>query len=179
MSAKTKILVVKMRELIYTAIFLALIILLIVLLVAMFSSDDAGESEHAGENTGQEAVLSEDAPADETGTEENQTGSARTQTARYTAGVYTVPVTLGDSAVDVEVIVDESRINSIRLVNLSESITAMYPLVSPSLDEIAAQVCERQSLENITCPENNKYTSQLLLNAIAQALQNASKMPET
>ena len=48
MSAKTKILVVKMRELIYTAIFLALIILLIVLLVAMFSSDDAGEPERAG-----------------------------------------------------------------------------------------------------------------------------------
>ena len=70
MSAKTKILVVKMRELIYTAIFLALIILLIVLLVAMFSSDDAGEPERAGKNTGQEAVLSEDAPADETGTEE-------------------------------------------------------------------------------------------------------------
>ena len=168
-----------MRELIYTAIFLALIILLIVLLVAMFSSDDAGEPERAGKNTGQEAVLSRTRRQMRPAQKKIRPVPPRTQTARYTAGVYTVPVTLGDSAVDVEVIVDESRINSIRLVNLSESITAMYPLVSPSLDEIAAQVCERQSLENITCPENNKYTSQLLLNAIAQALQNASKMPET
>ena len=38
MSAKTKIMVVKMRELIYTIIFLALIILLIILLVFMFTS---------------------------------------------------------------------------------------------------------------------------------------------
>lgn len=146
--------VIKMRELIYTAIFLVLIILLIILLIFMFRPK------------------SEDKTSSLQQTEAKETSTA-TETAQYIAGIYTTPITLGASSVDVEVVVDENHINSIRLVNLSETATAMYPLVSPSLDKIAAQVCEKQSLENITCPESNKYTSQMLLNAISQALKNA------
>jgi len=141
-----------MREIIYTAIFLVLILLLAVLLIFMFTSKS--------ENPQAPRVSS-------------QQPSTELDTAQYIAGVYTTPITLGDSTVDVEVVVDENHINSIRLVNLSETATAMYPLVSPSLKDLAAQICEKQSLENITCPENNKYTSQMLLNAIAQALETA------
>lgn len=155
MSAKTKIMVVKMREIIYTILFLALAVLLIVLLVRMFASDSSGQTNSASESNVQAAAYTEDA--------------------QYIAGVYTTPVTLGDSTVDVEVIVDENHINAIRLVNLSETTTAMYPLVSPSLDTIAQQICQNQSLENITCPESNKYTAQVLLNAISQALRQASR----
>lgn len=152
MSSKTKIMVVKMREIIYTFIFLVLIILLVVLLIFMFTSKSKNS---------------------QTSRVQNEQSSPEPDTAQYIAGVYTTPITLGDSTVDVEVVVDENHINSIRLVNLSETATAMYPLVSPSLDDLAAQICEKQSLENITCPENNKYTSQMLLNAIAQALETA------
>ena len=70
--------------------------------------------------------------------------------------------------------VDQNHINAIRLVNLSESTAAAFPLVSPSLDHITSQILEKQSLEDITCPRENKYTSQLLLSAIAQALERAS-----
>lgn len=185
MSSKTKIMVVKMRELIYTAIFLALIVLLIILLVNMFTVRSPEEIASQFQNSTQEDTSAagsgqtDAAQTDAGQANSSQTDTASTESAQYIAGVYTTPVTLGDSAVDVEVIVDENRINSISLVNLSETITAMYPLVSPSLEEIASQICETQSLENITCPEDNKYTSQLLLNAIAQALQTAKKMPET
>ena len=152
MSSKTKIMVVKMREIIYTIIFLALILLLILLLIFMFTSKSDNQ---------QASALSSEQPATEP------------DTAQYIAGIYTTPITLGDSSVDVEVIVDENHINSIRLVNLSETATAMYPLVSPSLEDLSQQICQKQSLENITCPESNKYTAQMLLNAIAQALENA------
>lgn len=155
MSSKTKIMVVKMREIIYTVIFLALAVLLIVLLVRMFTSDSSHQTNSAPETNAKTASYSD--------------------SAQYIAGVYTTPVTLGDATVDVEVIVDENHINSIRLVNLSETITAMYPLVSPSLDTIAQQICQNQSLENITCPESNKYTAQILLNAVSQALQQAER----
>lgn len=154
MSAKTKIMVIKMRELIYTAIFLGLIILLVVLLVLMFRPKFQNQK----------------ASSQQTETKEQ---SSESDTAQYIAGIYTTPITLGASSVDVEVVVDENHINSIRLVNLSESTTAMYPLVSPALDEISSQICEKQSLENITCPESNKYTSQMLLNAVSQALETA------
>lgn len=205
MSSKTKIMVVKMREIIYTAIFLALIVLLVVLLVMMFSSrseeeivsqfQNGTQTDASGSGTSQTDAPQTDSSqtgtsqtdttqagtsqTDTSGRDRSLSGTASSSSAQYIAGVYTTPVTLGDSAVDVEVVVDENRINSIRLVNLSESITAMYPLVSPSLDEIAAQICETQSLENITCPEDNKYTSQLLLNAVAQALQNARRPAQT
>ena len=152
MSAKTKIMVVKMRELIYTIIFLALIILLIILLVFMFTSRSEKQTSPVLDTEQTTTVVFTD---------------------QEIAGIYTTPITLGDSSVDVEVTVDENHINAIRLVNLSESTTAMYPLVSPSLEEIATQIIQKQSLENITCPENNKYTAQILLNAIAQALSNA------
>ncbi|MFR3320119.1 MAG: hypothetical protein ACLTSZ_01840 [Lachnospiraceae bacterium] len=49
--------------------------------------------------------------------------------------------------------VDASEIRAIRLVNLSEAITASYPLVSPSLEKIAAQILETQSLDGISVPQ--------------------------
>ena len=49
-------------------------------------------------------------------------------------GVYTSPITLNDNTFDVEVTVDEDHINSISLKNLSETTTAMYPLMEPALE---------------------------------------------
>ena len=141
MSAKTKILVFRMREIIYTAIFAVLGIILLVLLFFMFL------------------------PAAE---ETSDKGSASAP--KYIAGVFPSPVSLNGSSVDVEVVVDENHINSIRLVNLNDTVATMYPLVSPTLDSIASQVCQSQSLENITYPSDSKYTSQMLLDAISEAL---------
>ena len=69
---------------------------------------------------------------------------------------------------------DSSDILSIRLVNLSQTVTAMYPLVEPCMDTLAKQICEKQSLEGVTYPDENRYTSQLLLQAIDAALQKAA-----
>lgn len=72
-----------------------------------------------------------------------------------------------------EAIVDESNINSIRLVNKSEMVTTMYPLIEPSFDDIVEQIYEKQSVEDITYKDDNKYTSMLLLDAIDAALDKA------
>lgn len=153
MSSKPKIVVVKMREIIYTLLLLFLVVLLIVCMVLMFT-------KKTGSKTAQSTQ------AQDQRTPETTSG----QEASYTAGIYTTPVTLGDSTVDVEVTVDQNHINGIRLVNLSEATAAAYPLVSPSLEHIASQILEKQKLEDITCPQENKYTSQLLLSAISDAL---------
>ena len=65
---------------------------------------------------------------------------------------------------------ENSRISSIRLVNLDDSVSAMYPLVQPAVEDLAEQIYETQSLENIQLSEDSPYTSQLLLNAIVEAL---------
>ncbi|MDD6325116.1 MAG: hypothetical protein PUA72_05945 [Lachnospiraceae bacterium] len=154
MSTSPKIVVLKTREILYTLILLFLAILLIVCLILMFApKKDASET----------ATL----PS-------GHAGSESSRTAAYVPGIYTAPVTLGEDTMNVEVTVDTNEIQSIRLVNLSEATAASYPLVSPSLEEIAAQILEKQSLDDITCPAENRYTAQLLLLAISDALATAA-----
>lgn len=141
MSSKTKIVVLHMKEIIYTAVFAVLGILLICLLFFMFSS---GDKKH-------------------TKTSKN-----------YTPGIYTSTVTLNNTDLEVEVCVEKSGIQSIRLSNLDESVTTMYPLIQPMIEELSEQICDSQSLDNIELSKDNPYTSQILLNAIEDALKKAA-----
>ena len=152
MSAKTKIVVLHMKELIYTGIFVALGILFIVLLIIMFFPD----KEEGMSSTG-------DATTEDTGTPE----------VSYIPGVYTTSLVLSDHTIDVEVAVDKDSINSIRLVNLDEAVTTMYPLIEPVFDSLTQQIYEKQSLEEITYENENKYTALVLLNAIQNSLNKA------
>ena len=148
MSSKTRIVVLHLKELIYTGIFAVLGILFLLLLIIMFLP---GKSQTP---------------------EDGEAGSDR-----FVPGKYTTSVILGNSSVDVEVVVDANNINSIRLVNLDEAVTTMYPLMEPALNDLAVQICEQQSLEDISYSEDNKYTSQVLLEAISSALEKAEVTP--
>lgn len=141
MSSKTKIVVLHMKEIIYTTVFVILGILLILLLVFMFAP--WGKKENVTEQ-------------------------------KYAPGVYTSTLTLNSTALEVEVTVDESHINSIRFANLDDSVTTMFPLIQPTLEEIADQVYEQQSLDNIVFSDDNPYTSQVITNAISEALNKAA-----
>ena len=93
---------------------------------------------------------------------------------QYVAGVYTsLSIELNDNTFDVQVTVDSDHINSIELINLSESATAMYPLMEPTLDALAEQIYQKQSTEGNTYEDDNKYTSMLLLEVIKTALSKA------
>lgn len=146
MSAKTKIVVLHMKELIYTGIFAALGILFIVLLIMMFLP-------------GKKEAATDDTPV--------------TTDSIYIPGIYTTELILGGQSVDVEVIVEKDCISSIRLVNLSESITTMYPLLEPTLDTICNQVYETQSLDEISYTADSKYTTLVLIEAIRSSLDKA------
>lgn len=143
MSSKTKIVVLRMKELIYTGIFVALGILLILLLVFMF----APKSEKK----------------DTTNTSD-----------QYIPGVYTSSIMLNGNAVDIAVTVDKASITSIQMVNTNEMVATMYPLMEPALENLSEQILSSQSLENITYPEENQYTSIVILDAIDRALNKAA-----
>lgn len=147
MSSKTKIVVLHVKELIYTGILAVLGILFIVLLIIMFLPKE----------------------------EKPETMPAMTQTTSnsYVPGVYTTSLILNDNVVEIEVTVDERNINSIRLVNLDEAVTTMYPLIQPSFEELANQIIQNQSLDGITYSDDSKYTSMILLNAITASLEKA------
>lgn len=149
MSAKTKIVVLHMKELIYTAIFAVLGILFVVLLVMMFLPDK------------------EESPAPE---ESSSAGS----TSLYIPGIYSTELVLGNQTIDVEVVVDRNSISAIRMVNLNDAVTTMYPLLEPAFTSICSQVYELQTLEGVTYSSESKYTSLVLLEAIQNSLDKAA-----
>ena len=69
---------------------------------------------------------------------------------------------------------DSTRINSIRFSNLDETVTTMFPLIQPAIEDIAEQVYETQSLDDISLSEDAPYTSQIILDAIKEAAGKAA-----
>ena len=99
----------------------------------------------------------------------------RQQTDRqYTPGIYTSTLTLNNTNLEVEVAVDQNRINSIRFSNLDETVTAMFPLIQPAIEEIAEQIYDSQSLDDIALPEDTPYTSRIILDAVRDAVEKAA-----
>ena len=92
---------------------------------------------------------------------------------KYVAVVYTSTIQFNDSTIDVQVAVDENRINSVSLVNLDETVTTMYPLMEPAVENLSEQIVSKQSTENISYSEENQYTSMVILNAVNDALKKA------
>ncbi len=143
MSSKTKIWVLKLKEIISTVIFVVLGIILIILLFLIFTGKSKKEKEATNAHT-------------------------------YSPGVYTASIVLATNPVELAVTVDEDQIKSIDIINSSESVETMYPLISSSLESIAAQVIQNNSTENITYTQDNRYTSIVLINSINSALLKAS-----
>ena len=149
MSGKTKIVVLKLKELICAGIFLVLGILAIIFLAITFTNKDETSSP---------------APQD--------------SSAIYVPGTYTTAMVLNGSNVELAVTVDETAILSIELQNMDETVSVMYPLMEPALEELASQIMENQSIESIQYSSDNLYTSTILLNAITSSL-NQAKIADT
>lgn len=140
MGMKTKIVVIRKKDLILYGAIIAATLILFALALSFFG----GNSESLE-------------PAEETMT--------------YNPGVYTSTVMLNDTAMDVEVVVDENNINSISLKTLDDSIETSFPLVKPAMEDLSKQILKTQSVDAVTYPTDNQYTSMILHNAIKSALE--------
>lgn len=141
MSSKTKIVVLRMKEVIYTGIFIGLALLLLILCFIMFR------------------------PAKK----------ASSSASLYIPGLYSASLTLGNEQVNVEVTVDSDQILDVSLVHLNEAVATMYPLMQPSMEELAPQILDTQSTKNLTFPESSRYTCSALLKAVDTALLKARR----
>lgn len=139
--AKTKIVVIQLKEIIYTVIFAALGILLILLLIFMFS---------------------------------DKKDKAEPTLNQYIPGKWTSSITLNDTAINLEVVVDKNHINKVDIVNIDDTITTMFPLVEPSLESIASQLYDGVPIDQVELTKDSKYTQTLLIDAIKTALAKAS-----
>ena len=169
MSANTKIVVLRRKELLYTGIFAALGVLFIILLLmlllpgkdtdASYGTPDSPDSTAATEMPDNVADVSTGAVAD--------TGNT------YIPGIYTTELILGSETANVEVIVNDHAITSVSLADPSETLTTMYPLLEPTMESLNDQLCEMQDPSQVTYSAETRYTSLVLLEAVKASLEKA------
>jgi uncharacterized protein with FMN-binding domain len=146
--------VLRSKELIYAIIFLVLSVLILIAALSIFSKKDSTDDE-----TSDTAISS----------------SSDITESLYVPGIYSSTVSLGNVNMELYVAVDYDHINSITMSNLDETVETLYPLMSPTLSDLSATIIADQSTDNITYPDENRYTSMLLMQAINEALDKAKK----
>ena len=103
----------------------------------------------------------------------NDSGSSSGNARMTSTDVYTASIMLDGNPVDIKVTLDKNNINNIELVNLSDSVTTMYPMLNDNFEEIASAVKINGSTQNITYSADSKYTSSMILSGIKNALDKA------
>ena len=137
----TKILVFRLKQIVYTALFVALGVILIILLIFMLTKNK----------------------------------NESTPTFEYIPGVYTSSFLLDNQPVGIELVVDSNHINSISLIDVSDSTKSLYPILETAMENIENQMLLDGAIETLQIQTEYKHTSALLLDAINEALAKAQK----
>lgn len=172
MSSNTKIVVLHSKELIYATALIIISILIIIVALSLFApgttqtSNNTNTTEISTENASDEIMT-------DTDTASVNSLPATSASAVYMPGLYSSMVQLGNSNIELQIAVDSNHINSITLMNLDEAVSAMYPLVEPTLEELSTAIITNQSLDNIEYTSEQRYTSLLLMQAISTTLDKA------
>lgn len=143
--SRTKIIILQMKEIIYTAIFIGLGLLLVLLLLLMF---------HPGKEKDTDFLPS-------------------TSEALYTPGIYTTELELGSHTVNLEVLLDSDHISGVQLSTLDETVTTMYPLLEPVIENISSQLSSGMMLENVVLSSESQYTQMIILQAVDEIIKKA------
>ena len=187
MSANTKIVVLRRKELLYTGIFAALGVLFVILLLMLLLPGKAADTSGTPDSPDSTAeTVMPDNVADlgripqSAQTEDVSTGAVADTGNTYTPGIYTTELILGSETVNVEVIVNAHAITSLSMADPDETLTTMYPLLEPTMDSLSEQICETQDLSQVTYSAETRYTSLVLLEAVKASLEKAkpSATPE-
>lgn len=194
MSANTKIVVLRRKELLYTGIFAALgvlfVILLLMLLLPGKDADTSSGAPDSPDSTAETAMpdnvadlgrssqfsdaedVSTGASADTGAVLDSASGPVDTDNT-YIPGIYTTELILGSETANVEVIVNDHAITSVSLADPSETLTTMYPLLEPTMESLNDQLCEMQDPSQVTYSAETRYTSLVLLEAVKASLEKA------
>lgn len=163
MSSKTKIFVLKSRNLIWTAVIVVIVILLAVLLASALHLDKNQSRSFPKDMTESASSIVSSQSFSDT--------ESFTLSGSYIPGRYAASVVLGGDTVDIVVCVDKNHINSIRAHNLAQSVATLYPLVPSVLQSLESQILSSQSLQGVTYSDSSQYTASLLIDAITRALK--------
>ena len=148
--SKTKIVVLRMKEVVYTAVFVGLGILLLIVLFFMFGRQNSPKSESTQSNISNES-------------------STYKNDAVYRAGIYESQFVIGENTINLEVALDEEQVKSVKVKNLDESVETMYPLMKSAVKDVSKQLSSGVSIE-VVLSKNSMYTEKLVLDAVKTVL---------
>lgn len=149
--SKTKIVVLRMKEVVYTAVFVGLGILLLIVLFFMFGRQNSPKSESTQSNISNESSTYKN---DEV----------------YRAGIYESQFVIGENTINLEVALDEEQVKSVKVKNLDESVETMYPLMKSAVKDVSKQLSSGVSIDEVVLSKNSMYTEKLVLDAVKTVL---------
>lgn len=167
MNSQTKIVVIRMKWLII-AVIAAIVLIAGIVLYFNMGKNDSGSSSGNARTTSTNVKSAAD-----TDSSDVRNSTYKNSPVTYTPGVYTASIMLDGNPVDIKVTLDKNNINNIELVNLSDSVTTMYPMLNDNFEEIASAVKINGITQNITYSADSKYTSSMILSGIKAALDKA------
>ena len=128
--SKTKIVVLRMKEVVYTAVFVGIGVLLLIVLFFMFGRQNSPKSEST-----QSTI--------------NNESSTYKNDAIYRAGIYESQFVIGEKTINLEVALDEEQVNSVKVKNLDESVETMYPLMNSADKDESKQLSAGVSIDEV------------------------------
>ncbi len=149
--SKTKIVVLRMKEVVYTAVFVGIGILLLIVLFFMFGRQNSPKSESTQSNISNES-------------------STYKNDAVYRAGIYESQFVIGENTINLEVALDEEQVKSVKVKNLDESVETMYPLMKSAVNDVSKQLSSGVSIDEVVLSKNSMYTEKLVLDAVKTVL---------
>ena len=148
--AKTKIVVLQVKKIVYTGIFIAIGVIILAVLLAMFLPKSSSKNTNVSNMTD-------------------------TPDKKYDAGIYTKEIEIGDSTVNLELALDENQVKSLELVNLEESVETMYPLMKPTVEKLSEELAAGTDIKKIELSEDAKYTEKMLVESVETMLEEHKK----
>lgn len=91
----------------------------------------------------------------------------------YAPGIYSSTLTLDNGLIELEIITDKKQIKSAKIKNIDDDVKSMYPLMETAMKEIEFQLQSGTPLNQISYPQDSKYTYLILLDILNQTLTKA------
>ncbi len=190
MSSKTRLYVIKSKELIYTTLFVVVALVLVILMVCMFLPDKNNkkssnkntnptisnpQSETTSDITSPTIpnVQSETTSDITSPTIPNVQSEATSEVFSYTPGIYSSDIILGGYYVNLSLTIDNDRIKSVELKNLTEAVSTMYPLIEPAMSDIEKELLSSGSIKKLSYSGDNQYTYSILADTVNSLLDQA------
>lgn len=185
MSSKTRLYVIKSKELIYTTLFVVVALVLVILMVCMFLPDKNNKNTNPTiPNVQSETVTDITSPTipnvqSETVTDitspsvSNVQSEATSEVFSYTPGIYSSDIILGGYYVNLSLTIDNDRIKSVELKNLTEAVSTMYPLIEPAMSDIEKELLSSGSIKKLSYSGDNQYTYSILADTVNSLLDQA------